>query len=109
MSDDLVQRLRKGVMCGDDPIVDEAADRIKKLEEENGVLFAANVRLNSRADLDCDHYRDRIKKLEAALVKVAGGYEIEWSKSSVINMLKVAEILSERIVIAQKALEGKDD
>jgi len=77
MSDDLVKRLRKGVMCGDDPIVDEAADRIEKLE--------------------------------AALVKVAGGYEIEWSKSSVINVLNIAQILSERIVIAQKALEGKDD
>jgi len=77
MSDDLVQRLRKGVMCGDDPIVDEAADRIEKLE--------------------------------AALAKVAEGYEIEWSKSSVINMLNIAQILSERIVIAQKALEGKDD
>jgi hypothetical protein len=32
MSNDLVKRLRKGVMCGDDPIVDEAADRIEKLE-----------------------------------------------------------------------------
>ena len=32
MSDDLVKRLRKGVMCGDDPIVDKAADRIEKLE-----------------------------------------------------------------------------
>ena len=32
MNDDLVKRLRKGVMCGDDPIVDEAADRIEKLE-----------------------------------------------------------------------------
>ena len=29
---DLVKRLRKGVMCGDDPIVEEAADRIEKLE-----------------------------------------------------------------------------
>ena len=32
MTDDLVKRLRKGVMCGDDPIVDEAADRIEELE-----------------------------------------------------------------------------
>jgi hypothetical protein len=32
MTDDLVKRLRKGVMCGDDPIVDEAADRIETLE-----------------------------------------------------------------------------
>ena len=51
----------------------------------------------------------RIKKLEAALVKVAEGYEIEWSKSSVINVLNIAQILSERIVIAIKALEGKDE
>ena len=32
MSDDLVKRLRKGVMCGDDPIIEEAASRIEKLE-----------------------------------------------------------------------------
>jgi hypothetical protein len=32
MTDDLVKRLRKGIMCGDDPIVEEAADRIEKLE-----------------------------------------------------------------------------
>jgi len=44
-----------------------AADRIEKLVEENGALFAANVRLNSRADLDSDGYVDRIEKLEAAL------------------------------------------
>jgi hypothetical protein len=52
---------------------------------------------------------DRIEKLEAALAKVAEGYETEWSTSSVTNMLDIAQILSERIVIAQKALEGKDD
>ena len=50
--------------------LERAADRIEKLEEENGVLFAANVRLNSRADLDCDHYRDRIEKLEAEVVRL---------------------------------------
>ena len=66
-------------------------------------------RLRKRGIAELDEAADRIEKLEAALVKVAGGYEIEWSKSSVINTLKVAEILSERIVIAQKALEGKDD
>jgi len=32
VTDDLVKRLRKGIMCGDDPIVEEAADRIEKLE-----------------------------------------------------------------------------
>ena len=56
-----------------------------------------------------DEAADRIEQLEAALVKVAEGYEIEWSESSVINMLNIAQILSERIVIARKALEGKDE
>ena len=56
-----------------------------------------------------DAAADRIEQLEATLAKVAEGYEIEWSKSSVINMLNIAQILSERIVIAQKALEGKDE
>lgn len=70
MTDDLVKLLREAAMSWRTPdriVCDRAADRIEKLEEENGVLFAANVRLNSRVDLDCDHYRDRIEKLEAAL------------------------------------------
>jgi len=49
---------------------------------------------------------ERIKQLEAALAKVAEGYQTKWSTSSVTNMLDIAQILSERIVIARKALEG---
>jgi hypothetical protein len=52
---------------------------------------------------------DRIAKLEAALREIATGYETEWSTSTMDNMLDVAQILSERINIAHKALEGKDD
>ena len=52
---------------------------------------------------------DRIERLEAALLEIAAGYETEWSTSSVTNMLNIAQILSERIVIARKALEGKDE
>ena len=96
MSDDLVKRLECYADLNDAVyhpwVYKECADRIKKLVEENGVLFAANVRLNSRADLDCDHYRDRIEKLEAALdeiVKYLHGYP--------------------PADIARKALEGKDD
>jgi hypothetical protein len=51
----------------------------------------------------------RIEKLEAALAKVAEGYETEWSTSSVTNLLDIAQILSERIVIARKALEKNDE
>jgi len=39
MSDDLVKRLRQGVMCGDDPIVDEAADRIELLEKHMQLII----------------------------------------------------------------------
>jgi len=78
MADSLKERLRQiGSRVGmknrarDTATGAEAADRIEKLEEENSVLFVANVRLNSRADLDGDHYRDRIKQLEAALEDMA--------------------------------------
>ena len=50
----------------------------------------------------------RIEKLEAALGEIAAGYETEWSTSTMRNMFDVAQILSERINIARKALEGKD-
>jgi hypothetical protein len=71
-------------------------------------------RLRCYADID-DHpwvygeAADRIEKLEAALREIAAGYETEWSTSSVTNMLNIAQILSERIVIARKALEEKDE
>ena len=79
MTDDLVKRLRVGIHTS----ADEQALR--------------------------DEAADRIEKLEAALAKVAEGYTTEWSTSSVTNMFDIAKILSERIVIARKALEGKDD
>ena len=56
-----------------------------------------------------DEAAERIEKLEAALRSIAAGYETPWSTSTVGNMLDVAEILSERIGIARKALEEKDD
>jgi hypothetical protein len=70
---------------------EEQAHRIEKLEEEIGVLFAANVRLNSRADLDSDGYVDRIKKLEAALRDVIDNF---------FDSSRICEI-------ARKALKGK--
>ena len=72
-----------------------SADRIEKLVEENGVLFAANVRLNSRADIDSDGYVDRIEKLEAALRSIAAN--------------ACCDSCREAALIARKALEGKDD
>ena len=77
MTDDLVKRLRKGVMCGDDPIVDKAADRIEKLESDileysNAVanFLLQNEELNCAFNRVIDRWEEqstRIEKLEAAL------------------------------------------
>ena len=101
MSDDLIERLR-GYGDGNNDLMDAAADRIEKLEEEIGVLFAANVRLNSRADLDSDGYVDRIEKLEAALRDIASG------RYSGIVLTSVPP-QDPAINRAKQALEGKDD
>ena len=98
MTDYLVKRLRDlvGQHIGDADIDDElsdAADRIEKLEEEIGVLFSANVWLNSRVDLDSDGYVDRIEKLEAfveTVIRYAGNAGDDY--------------LADK---ARKALEGK--
>ena len=102
MADSLKERLRQiGSRVGmknrarDTATGAEAADRIEKLEEENSVLFVANVRLNSRADLDCDHYRDRIEKLEVALREIVE-QERQTAHPVVVHI----------ITIARKALEG---
>jgi uncharacterized coiled-coil DUF342 family protein len=89
MTDDLVKRLRKGVMCGDDPVIEEAADRIDE-------LGAANDKLS------CDALQlyDRIEKLEAALREIAEGTrDVDKSYMSLFF-----ELQSE----ARKALEWKD-
>ena len=99
MTDDLVKRLRNGTVG--DKERHEAADRIEKLEEENGVLFVANVRLNSRADLDSDQYVDRIKKLEAALREML--IKCTWE-----NTGRWCGSIDCHCRIARKALEEKD-
>jgi hypothetical protein len=101
MSDDLVKRLRDLSYNQGHDLPDKAADRIEKLVEENGVLFAANVRLNSRADLDSDGYVDRIEKLEAALREI-----VEQIKRYDLPAPFVTLLVMQK---AEKALEGKDD
>ena len=123
MTDDLVKRLRADELPEDRQYQrearvtlwgesQEAADRIEALgrhlantqadfAEQLGKALSFELRM-----LDAE---DRIEELEAALAKVAEGYTTEWSTSSVTNMFDIARILSKRIVIARKALEGKDD
>ena len=106
MTDNLIERLR-GYGDGNNDLMDAAADRIEKLEAAldeaafSQTLFDAVVGQRNKAT-------DRIEKLEAALREIAAGYETEWSTSTIGNMLDVAQILSERISIARKALAGKD-
>ena len=83
-------------------VMETAINRIEKLEEENGVLFVANVRLNSRADLDSDQYVDRTKKLEAALREML--IKCTWE-----NTGRWCGSIDCHCRIARKALEGKDD
>jgi len=110
MRDDLVKRLRERDAAGGDYCTEwgEAADCIEQLEEENGVLIAASIRLSSRIDLDSDHYVDRIEKLEAALRFYANdeNYRQVWDDQF---RTWVTYVLSDNGRIARKALEGKDD
>ena len=98
MTDDLVKRLRHGT--AGDKERHKAADLIEKLEAEIGVLFAANVRLNSRADLDSDHYAHRIEKLEAALREML--IKCTWE-----NTGRWCGSIDCHCRIARKALEGE--
>ena len=64
MTDDLVKRLRQGVMCGDDPIVDEAADRIEKLETAlRRIIDRAEYRMGHHVtDAVCAIARDALEE-----------------------------------------------
>ena len=84
-------------------------DLVKRLRAQHNDTWPLKIGHGDLINEDGPEAASRIEKLEAALAKVAEGYETEWSTSSVTNMLNIAQILSERIVIARKALEVKDD
>lgn len=110
MTDDLVKELRWYNSNSDaSKKMHRAADRIEQLEknEENWQRMYREAVIQK--EMIFRHQYDRIEQLEAALREIAAGYETGWSTSTMGNMLDVAEILSERINIARKALEGKDD
>ena len=93
MSDDLVKRWRQGVMCGDDPIVEEAADRIEQLESSSeGWKEIADEYFDAIGERNT-----RIKELEAALREI---------DTIAINHTKGG--IGKAQSIARKALEGKD-
>ena len=105
MTDDLVNRLReKAFRTETYELLEDAADRIEKLNEDVGVLIAASIRLSSRIDLDSDHYVDRIEKLEAALRNVTTTWDV-WQKEKDSNSF--TELFAS--ICEAKALEGKDD
>ena len=110
MRKDLVKRLRANTEMWDHDyeLQKEAANYIEKLKKslENEKLRRSRqaITLTNILLKKGDH----IEKLEAALREIAEGYATEWSLNTFTTMLDVAQILSEKIHIARKALEGKD-
>jgi hypothetical protein len=77
--------------------------QILKSGQQLGV-FASQTRSTVKITVVSVEADARIEQLEAALREIAADYETEWSTSTMVNMLDVAQILSERINIARKAL-----
>ena len=69
MSDDLVKRLRKNVMCGD-AVIEEAADRIERLEDE------------------LHHCFHRINELQAALREIRQSTTLYGAQTKARNALE---------------------
>ena len=121
MSDDLVKRLRKGVMCGDDPVIEEAADRIEELEQLFDLRWAADMRAikawqiahpdqpktwPDHADLST-WCLSRIEALEAALRAIAAASKVIVKAEDMAQALVV--VLTSHRKIALAALEKKND
>ena len=96
MTDDLLYRLR-GVMCGDDPVIEEAADRIEKLEKYQSVhaqCDKTSLELEEKLVKQLSEARKRIQVLEG------------WLNGS-LNVIEA--FVAADTKDARKALEGKDD
>ena len=127
MTEDLVKRLRKNVMCGD-AVIEEAADRIEKdaqhIDEMYGLVAAMNAEHTTS--------KTRIEQLEAAnlkaaLIKVDDMARIEQLEAALRDCVNVLACFErpdfyqlERtspikpyalgaLDVARKSLEGKDD
>ena len=102
MTDDLLYRLR-GVMCGDDPVIEEAASRIEELEKYQSIhsqCDKSSLEVEGKLVQRLSLAHARIKNLEVTLLWYAehcqkGGDDIEGPYGD----------YGQR---ARKALEGKD-
>jgi hypothetical protein len=105
MTDDLVKRLRNNCSCNFSSTpcgaeeecrnAFEGADRIEKLEAENEELQSKVNTVRLAAKYAAKTRDDRIEKLEAALRSIAAN--------------ACCGSCREAALVAQKALEGKDD
>tara|TARA_R110000868_G_scaffold176318_1_gene413842 strand:+ start:5731 stop:6033 length:303 start_codon:yes stop_codon:yes gene_type:complete len=98
MTDDLLYRLR-GVMCGDDPVIEEAASRIEELEKYQSIhsqCDKSSLEVEGKLVQRLSLAHARIEKLEAALRELS----TDWDCCAVSKNMKL---------IARKALEGKDE
>ena len=72
MTDDLLYRLR-GVMCGDDPVIEEAASRIEELEKYQSIhsqCDKSSLEVEGKLVQRLSLAHARIKNLEAALREI---------------------------------------
>ena len=81
------------------------ASRVQNMLNEQNAWIDQLKSEVMRLNLELVGYKVRKIQLEEALRDIAAGYETPWSTGTVGNMLDVAEILSERIGIARKALD----
>jgi phage shock protein A len=100
--DDLVERLRKNVMCGD-AVIEEAADRIEQDAQHIHEMYELVAAMNA------DHAasKTRIEKLEAELHHCF--HRIEELQAALRGVIAIADRDCPEFRSARKALEGKDD
>jgi hypothetical protein len=105
MTDDLVKRLRTMAGIGWNPIGDEAADRIEKLELDLHFQKLQKVEWACYACIEKSEFdAARIEQLEAALRDVTTDWD-RWQK------MKDSDSFTELFarICEAKALEGKND
>ena len=106
MTDDLLYRLR-GVMCGDDPVIEEAASRIEELEKYQSIhsqCDKSSLEVEGKLVQRLSLAHARIEKLEAALRWICGSRTIEYFDGTV--QADETKMLWTYRRIAREALEG---
>ena len=92
-------------MCGDDPVIEEAASRIEELEKYQSIhsqCDKSSLEVEGKLVQRLSLAHARIKNLEVALREIVGALNDPKGGQHVYDMRNAS-------YIARKALEGKDD